>query len=563
MSALGLPEGDCISTPTNRRCRHRMLPGTGSCFSAIPGGGFTPNGGSRRRYSTCGTGGKMTVYSWKHWFWITVFGVVLIECSPLSSIDTYPSKLKLEEQGGNKSTYLKRAGEPAIGLGGSLPGSVAGSRPSAPGGGPPFISSLPPMAAASSGLVAGGVPASAAPTLNSLLEPDVDDTFASGSLAGTDFGGVDSVLRYTRKDVEGGSSTSGPPVVGEVEVVEDVSSSSSTTSSSVAGQAVPTSGRFKKNGTIFTRNEQNITTLKLKNYNRGLEKEELKAPRVPERGTRLIDSLMLTAVDNSTDDPVGPDSELEEATELSIHVADPSSGENVTNPTVVETGDSLQMAPAPSDDISSSNSSFSDSSSGSNRVSINSSSSNSPSVVSNSRSDQDISDGSHSEGSSGIGTISSDRRIGKTMSADFRDFVSHTNTNPNFSTYNSRAIAFSTANLQEGVDDQDHPLEDDDYRRSSRSAQRLNVGAISGICLASLGLLSGISAALIILYRRYLYLNKPQTLSEPDSSGYIDDSTIRDNSDEMYSLDNDSFLNSLEAMTIQNYWTDNVKHTKL
>lgn len=31
----------------------------------------------------------------------------------------------------------------------------------------------------------------------------------------------------------------------------------------------------------------------------------------------------------------------------------------------------------------------------------------------------------------------------------------------------------------------------------------------------------------------------------------------------MYSLDNDSFLNSLEAMTIQNYWTDNVKHTKL
>ncbi|VVD05743.1 unnamed protein product [Leptidea sinapis] len=36
-----------------------------------------------------------------------------------------------------------------------------------------------------------------------------------------------------------------------------------------------------------------------------------------------------------------------------------------------------------------------------------------------------------------------------------------------------------------------------------------------------------------------------------------------DNSEEMYSLDNDSFLNSLEAMTIQNYWTDTVKHTKL
>jgi len=38
---------------------------------------------------------------------------------------------------------------------------------------------------------------------------------------------------------------------------------------------------------------------------------------------------------------------------------------------------------------------------------------------------------------------------------------------------------------------------------------------------------------------------------------------LQENSEEMYSLDNDSFLNSLEAMTIQNYWTDNVKHTKL
>ncbi|KAF4523694.1 hypothetical protein B566_EDAN006065 [Ephemera danica] len=110
-----------------------------------------------------------------------------------------------------------------------------------------------------------------------------------------------------------------------------------------------------------------------------------------------------------------------------------------------------------------------------------------------------------------------------------------------------------------------------------------------------------------VWYRRR-YLNKPQTLndkcSNADSSGYIDDtlrvsaarmntgavgapagrarrgdrvaaadvreprdtSTLtrnKDNSEEMYSLDNDSFLNSLEAMTIQNYWTDSVKHTKL
>nr|CAD7262528.1 unnamed protein product [Timema shepardi] len=69
-----------------------------------------------------------------------------------------------------------------------------------------------------------------------------------------------------------------------------------------------------------------------------------------------------------------------------------------------------------------------------------------------------------------------------------------------------------------------------------------------------------------VMYRRH-YLNKPQTLndkcSNQDSSCYIDDSTLRENSEEMYSLDNDSFLNSLEAMTIQNYWTDSVKHTKL
>ncbi|KAL0127663.1 hypothetical protein PUN28_003148 [Cardiocondyla obscurior] len=93
------------------------------------------------------------------------------------------------------------------------------------------------------------------------------------------------------------------------------------------------------------------------------------------------------------------------------------------------------------------------------------------------------------------------------------------------------------------------------------------IAAITGSCLATLALLSTMGSLGFIIYRRK-YLNPPQTLnsdkcSNPDSSGYIDDSTIRDNSEEMYSLDNDSFLNSLEAMTIQNYWTDSVKHTKL
>ncbi|XP_041975217.1 uncharacterized protein LOC121730298 [Aricia agestis] len=94
----------------------------------------------------------------------------------------------------------------------------------------------------------------------------------------------------------------------------------------------------------------------------------------------------------------------------------------------------------------------------------------------------------------------------------------------------------------------------------------LDAGAIAGISLATLAAATLAASTALVLYRRR-YLNKPQTLndkcSNPDSSGYLDDSTIRDNSEEMYSLDNDSFLNSLEAMTIQNYWTDTVKHTKL
>lgn len=90
----------------------------------------------------------------------------------------------------------------------------------------------------------------------------------------------------------------------------------------------------------------------------------------------------------------------------------------------------------------------------------------------------------------------------------------------------------------------------------------MNAGIISIICVGIIGSLSAFSIMFVYVYRRR-FLNKPQALSEPDSSGYIDDSTIRDNSDELYSLDNDSFLNSLEAMTIQNYWTDSVKHTKL
>ncbi|XP_026274663.1 mucin-5AC [Frankliniella occidentalis] len=94
----------------------------------------------------------------------------------------------------------------------------------------------------------------------------------------------------------------------------------------------------------------------------------------------------------------------------------------------------------------------------------------------------------------------------------------------------------------------------------------LDAGSITGIVLGIVVFAGLVGTVSFVLYRRR-YINKPQTLndkcSNPDSSGYIDDSTLRENSEEMYSLDNDSFLNSLEAMTIQNYWTDTVKHTKL
>ncbi|XP_076244293.1 uncharacterized protein LOC143185279 isoform X2 [Calliopsis andreniformis] len=107
----------------------------------------------------------------------------------------------------------------------------------------------------------------------------------------------------------------------------------------------------------------------------------------------------------------------------------------------------------------------------------------------------------------------------------------------------------------------------ENLKQEGSSKSTVDIAAITGSCLATVVLLSTMGSLGFIMYRRR-YLNPPQTLnsdkcSNPDSSGYIDDSTIRDNSEEMYSLDNDSFLNSLEAMTIQNYWTDSVKHTKL
>jgi len=54
----------------------------------------------------------------------------------------------------------------------------------------------------------------------------------------------------------------------------------------------------------------------------------------------------------------------------------------------------------------------------------------------------------------------------------------------------------------------------------------LDAGAISAICFTVFGVCCTVGTIGIVLYRRR-YLNKPQALSEPDSSVYIDDSTMR------------------------------------
>lgn len=54
----------------------------------------------------------------------------------------------------------------------------------------------------------------------------------------------------------------------------------------------------------------------------------------------------------------------------------------------------------------------------------------------------------------------------------------------------------------------------------------MSAGIISVICVGVIGSLSAFSIMFVYVYRRR-FLNKPQTLSEPDSSGYIDESSIR------------------------------------
>jgi len=104
----------------------------------------------------------------------------------------------------------------------------------------------------------------------------------------------------------------------------------------------------------------------------------------------------------------------------------------------------------------------------------------------------------------------------------------------------------------------------------------LSLGGIIAISLCIVTLLVSITGVSGYWWYRRRYLNRPETLNErytPSEGinedvfrvGYINSPEFprQDSSEEMYSLDNDSFLTSLEAMTIPTYWTENIKHTKL
>lgn len=99
------------------------------------------------------------------------------------------------------------------------------------------------------------------------------------------------------------------------------------------------------------------------------------------------------------------------------------------------------------------------------------------------------------------------------------------NKNPNFLIHFSESDKLELMNSQNNalIGDNFNLNDIDEIRRNSRS---INVGMISGICFSVLAIFCMVTVLGAVMYRRR-YINKPQTLSEPDSSGYIDDSIIR------------------------------------
>lgn len=101
-------------------------------------------------------------------------------------------------------------------------------------------------------------------------------------------------------------------------------------------------------------------------------------------------------------------------------------------------------------------------------------------------------------------------------------------------------------------------------------------GTVAGIVVGVVALLAILAGATtyVVLRKPFLKLLNGQDKSSSENVAYIDDSVRtgymnthielpKENSEEMTSLDNDSFLNSLEAVTIQNYWADNTKNTNV
>ncbi|XP_037507320.1 uncharacterized protein LOC119383314 [Rhipicephalus sanguineus] len=117
--------------------------------------------------------------------------------------------------------------------------------------------------------------------------------------------------------------------------------------------------------------------------------------------------------------------------------------------------------------------------------------------------------------------------------------------------------------------DKDSPnIESPDYPLAGGAVAGIVIGSI-----ASVALLAGL-ITYIVLRRPFLKLLNGQDKSSTDNVAYIDDSVRssymnthielpKESSEEMTSLDNDSFLNSLEAVTIQNYWADTSKNTNV
>lgn len=104
----------------------------------------------------------------------------------------------------------------------------------------------------------------------------------------------------------------------------------------------------------------------------------------------------------------------------------------------------------------------------------------------------------------------------------------------------------------------------------------LPAGTVAGIVVASIGFVCILAAVLgLFVFRRFrgLHSKTYENKYNGDNCSYLDSLQVsyinnhielpKESSDEMLSLDNDSFLNSLEAMTMENYWAEDRGSTKV